>query len=163
VGAPVAGSYVLEAAQLANLAAGTVVTLRDALTGTRKVLTAGSSYRFTLAGFTAPGRFTLEFQAVGALATSPAQELAAQVQLFPNPTAGSFHVQLPLLTGKAAQQAVSAQLTNALGQVVLNRTLPATAGRAIEAEFDVRSLGAGVYNLHLTVGDTKVVRRVVVQ
>jgi len=153
VNAPAAGTYVLEAAQLANLAAGTTVTLRDALTGTRTVLAAGSSYRFTLAGTSAVGRFSLEFQPAAAPLATAAQALAAQVQVYPNPASGSFQLTLPL----AAKGGV-ASLTNALGQTVLTRTLTGT-----EVSFDVRNIAAGVYNLHLTVEGTKVVRRVVVK
>jgi hypothetical protein len=154
VGAPVAGSYVLAATQLTNLMPGTSVLLRDALTGTRTVLKAGTSYRFTLAGFTAPGRFTLEFHAAGALANTAAQQLAAQVQVYPNPASGSFQLALPLTAAKGGV----ATLTNALGQTVLTRAI-----NAAETTFDVRSLAVGVYNLHLSVNGTTVVRRVVVQ
>ncbi len=162
VGVPQAGSYSLNAGDLANLT-GTTVTLVDALTGTRTVLTTGTTYAFSLSGTTATGRFTLEFRSSGVLATSAAQALGAQVQLFPNPTADRFHVQLPVLSGKAAQQAVSLRLTNALGQTVMTRNLPATAGRAIETDVDVHGFAAGIYNLHLSLGDVQVVRRVVVQ
>ncbi|WP_345238487.1 choice-of-anchor D domain-containing protein [Hymenobacter saemangeumensis] len=153
VNAPAAGSYVLEAAQLANLAAGTVVTLHDALTGARMVLTAGSSYAFSLATTSATGRFSLEFQPAAAPLATAAQALAAQVQVYPNPASGSFQLALPL----AAKGGV-ATLTNALGQTVLTRTLTGT-----ETTFDVHTLAAGVYNLHLNVEGTKVVRRVVVK
>ena len=153
--APAAGSFTLETAQLANLPAGTVVRLVDALTGTRTVLTAGSSYRFALAGTSAAGRFALEFQPAAAPLATAARALAAQVQLYPNPAAGRFHLALPLA---AASQPVAVKLTNALGQTVLARTLTTA-----EADFDVRSLAAGVYHLHLSLGGTPVVRRVVVE
>ncbi|WP_460502843.1 T9SS type A sorting domain-containing protein [Hymenobacter agri] len=52
---------------------------------------------------------------------------------------------------------------NALGQTVLSRTLNAAAGQAIDAEFDVRALAAGVYTLRLNVNGTPVVRKVVVE
>jgi hypothetical protein len=153
--APVAGSYVLQAAQLAQLPAGTVVVLRDALTGTRTVLTAGTSYRFTLAGTSATGRFALEFQPAAAPLATAAQALAAQVQLYPNPAASRFHLALPL---GATTKPVMATLTNTLGQVVLTRTLTTA-----ETDFDVRNLAAGVYNLRLRLDGTQVVRRVVVE
>ncbi|MET4075024.1 choice-of-anchor D domain-containing protein [Hymenobacter sp. UYCo722] len=159
VAAPQAGSYSLKAGTLANLA-GTTVTLIDALTSTRTVLTAGTAYAFSLSSTTATGRFSLEFRPGGALATTAAQALAAQTQLFPNPASGSFRVQLPLLAGKTTVQAT---LANALGQTVLSRTLSAAAGQAIDAEFDVRVLAAGVYTLRLNVNGTPVVRKVVVE
>ena len=69
-------------------------------------------------------------------------------------------MQLPLLAGKTTVQAT---LLNALGQTVLNRTLNAAAGQAIDAEFDVRALAAGVYTLRLNVNGTPVVRKVMVE
>ena len=159
VAAPQAGRYALTADALANLT-GTTVTLVDALTSTRTVLTAGTSYAFTLNTTTATGRFALELRPTGALAATAAQALSAQTQLFPNPTSGSFRVQLPLLAGKTTVQAT---LANALGQTVLSRTLGAAAGQAIDAEFDVRALAAGVYTLRLSVNGTPVVRKVVVE
>ena len=159
VAAPQAGSYSLTAGTLANLA-GTTVTLVDALTNTRTVLTAGTTYAFSLSTTTATGRFALEFRPSGALATTAAQALSAQVQLFPNPASGSFRVQLPLLASKTTVQAT---LTNTLGQTVLSRTLNAAAGQAIDAEFDVRALAAGVYTLRLAIGGVPVARKVVVE
>ena len=159
VAAPQAGSYSLTAGALANLT-GTTVTLLDALVSTRTVLTAGTSYAFNLTSTSATGRFALEFRPSGALATTAAQALSAQTQLFPNPASGSFRVQLPLLAGKTTVQAT---LANTLGQTVLSRTLNAAAGQAIDAEFDVRALAAGVYTLRLNVNGTPVVRKVVVE
>ncbi|MDO7854295.1 choice-of-anchor D domain-containing protein [Hymenobacter convexus] len=155
---PQAGSYRFEAADLANFTG--TATLIDALTGTRTVLATGSSYAFAMAGTSATGRFSVEFRAANALATTAAQALNAQVQLFPNPASGSFHLQLPMLSSKAA---VSATLVNALGQTVLTRSLSAPAGQAIDEAFDVRGLAAGVYTLRLTVAGTPLVRKVVVE
>ena len=159
VAAPQAGSYALTASALTNLA-GTSVTLLDALTGTRTVLTAGTAYAFSLSSTSAPGRFALEFRPSGALATTAAQALNAQLQLFPNPASGSFRVQLPVL---AAKTAVQATLLNALGQTMLHRSLSAAAGQALDTEFEVRALAAGVYTLRLDVAGTLVTRKVVVE
>ena len=159
VAVPQAGSYSLLAGALANLT-GTTVTLLDALTNTRTVLAAGTAYAFTLGTTTATGRFALEFRPTGALAATAAQALSAQTQLFPNPASASFRVQLPLLAGKTTVQAT---LANTLGQTVLSRTLNAAAGQAIDAEFDVRALAAGVYTLRLNVNGTPVVRKVMVE
>ncbi|MBF9236649.1 lamin tail domain-containing protein [Hymenobacter sp. BT683] len=159
VAVPRAGNYSFEAAAVTNLA-GTTVTLVDALTATRTVLTAGGTYAFAVAGTSATGRFSLEFRTSGVLATNAAQALSAQTQLFPNPASASFRVQLPLLRSKAA---VSATLSNALGQTVLTRSLSAPAGQAIHAEFDVRGLARGIYTLRLTMDGEQVVRKVVVE
>ena len=147
---PAAGSYALTAADFANLG-GTHMWLRDALTGTRTALAAGTSYRFTTAATTATGRFALEFAPVGAALATAAQALAAQVQLFPNPSTGRFHVALPAGTKTAA-----ATLTNALGQVVLTRVLTTS-------EADFTAPAPGVYTLRLALDGTAVTRRVVVE
>ena len=110
-----AGSYTLTAADLSNFGT-TTVYLRDALTGTRTLLSAGTAYRFAATTASLNGRFALEFAPAGAALATAAQTLAAQVQLYPNPTAGRFHLTLP-----AGTKAASAVLTNALGQVVLTR------------------------------------------
>ncbi len=99
-------------------------------------------------------------EAATGLATTGSRALAAQVQLFPNPGSGSFRVQLPVLSGKSSVQAT---LLNALGQTVLRRSLSAAAGQAIDAEFDVRALAAGVYTLRLDVNGLPVTRKVVLQ
>ncbi|MBF9222030.1 fibronectin type III domain-containing protein [Hymenobacter ruricola] len=158
VAAPQAGSYSLTASSVANFTG--TVTLIDGLTGTRTALSTGSRYAFALASPTAAGRFTLEVGPAAAPLATAAQVLAAQVQLFPNPASGAFRLQLPVLSSKVA---VPATLVNALGQTVRSRTLSAPAGQALDAEFDVRGLAAGVYTLRLSLDGTPVVRKVVVQ
>jgi hypothetical protein len=151
---PQAGTYTFSVESFANLGGATVV-LRDALTGTRTVLAAGSSYRASLAGTSVTGRFALEFQPAAAPLATNAQTLAAQVQLYPNPTTGRFHLSLPL---GATAKPVAATLTNALGQTVLSRTLTTA-----EADFDVRGLAAGIYTLRLNVDGATVTRKVLLQ
>ena len=158
VAVPQPGRYALAAADLLNFAPGTALTLTDALAGTRTVLVAGTRYAFALAGTTASGRFALELRPGTVTATAGAQ-LAEQIQLYPNPAVGSFRLVLPA-TGAAS---ATARLSNALGQVVCQRQLVAPAGQPVMADFDVRGLAPGVYQLHLAVGGTSVVRRVVVQ
>ncbi|MDB5267690.1 MAG: pectinesterase [Hymenobacter sp.] len=106
-------------------------------------------------------RFKGAAQAV--LATTPAQALAAQVQLYPNPAAGRFHLQLPQLSGAAAQQPIALRLFNGIGQLVLVRNLPATTGRAVETEVDVHRLPPGIYNLRLDIAGTPITRKVVIE
>ena len=158
VAVPQAGRYVLAAADLLNFAPGTALTLVDALVSTRTALLPGSRYAFALSGTTAPGRFALELRP-GTVTASAAAQLAEQVQLYPNPAVGSFRLVLPA-TGTAA---ITARLSNALGQVVRQRQLVAAAGQPLTADFDVRGLAPGVYQLQVAVGGTAVVRRVVVQ
>ena len=150
LGVPATGAYTLRTAQFTGF--GTLaVYLRDALTGTRTRLTGSSRYSFVMSGYNAPGRFALEFAPSGTALATAAQTLAAQVQLYPNPAQGRFHVVLP-----AGTKAASAVVTNALGQVVLTRTLAGT-----EADFSLAT--PGVYTLRLTVDGNAVARKVVVE
>ena len=158
VAMPQPGRYAFAATDLLNFAPGTTLTLTDALAGTRTALAPGTRYAFALAGTTAPGRFALELRPGTATATAGAQ-LAGQVQLYPNPAVGSFRLVLPA-TGAAS---VTARFSNALGQVVRQRQLTAPASQPPTTDFDVRGLAPCVYQLHLAVGGTAVVRRVVVQ
>jgi hypothetical protein len=157
VGVPAAGSYELQADQLLNFAAGSSVWLRDHQLSTRTRLAAGTRYAFTLTSTTAPGRFSLEFAPAGALAASPAQELAAQLRVWPNPARGQLSL------GRPAQAAVAttASLCNSLGQEV--RQLPLAAGQT-ETLVDLSGLAAGVYSLRVPLADGLLVtRRVVVE
>ena len=159
VAVPQSGRYILAATDLLNLAPGTALILTDALAGTRTALAPGTRYAFALASPTSPGRFALELRPAMATATTSAQTLAEQVELYPNPAVGSFRLMLPA-TGATA---VAARLTNTLGQVVRQRQLAAPAGQPLTTDFDVRGLAPGMYQLHLTVGSAAIVRRVVVQ
>ena len=80
---------------------------------------------------------------------------AADVSLFPNPTHGSFTVQLPTAFGPAP---VRAELLNALGQVV---SRPAATGPRFTVE--TTSLVPGVYTLLLHTGGAAVARRVAIE
>ena len=159
---PQPGAYVLAAAELANFAPGTALILTDALTGARVALTAGTRYACTLAGRSAPGRFALELRPATATAATAAQLLGAQLQVYPNPATGSFRVLLPRPVGRPAA-AGRATLTTALGQTVRQQPLAAAPGQPLAAEVDVRGLAPGVYQLHVVVAGTALVRRVVVQ
>ncbi|HEX8330898.1 MAG TPA: alpha/beta hydrolase fold domain-containing protein [Hymenobacter sp.] len=158
---PQPGAYVLTAAQLANFAPG-ALTLVDALTGTRTALAAGTSYAFTTSSAAAPGRFTLELRPTTVTATSPAQALATQLQVYPNPASSSFRVELPL-PGGAKAAGVPLRLINSLGQAVRRQQLTGASGQPLVGEVDVRGLAPGVYQLHLSAAGASVVRRVVVQ
>lgn len=153
VGVPAAGSYTLAVSALVNLPSGARAYLRDALTSTRTLLTATTSYAFTTTSTSANGRFLVELLPAAAPLATAAQALEAQVQLYPNPAVGSFQLLLPV----AAKGGV-ATLTNTLGQTVLTHAL-----NSAETAVDVRNLKAGAYTLHLTVAGTKVARRVVLE
>ncbi len=84
------------------------------------------------------------------LGTAPAA-LAAQVQVFPNPTTGRFTLALP------ATRAAQVQVLNALGQAVQTRT--ATGPVAL----DLSGLARGVYAVRVTLGADVVTRRLVLE
>ncbi len=147
---PAAGNYTLTATDLTSFGS-TQAWLRDALTGTRTLLSAGTAYRFTAGTASLNGRFALEFAPAGAALATAAQALAAQVQLYPNPTKGRFHVTLP-----SGTKAATAVATDVLGQVVFTRTLTTS-----EAEFELPT--TGVYTLRLTIDGNTVTRKVVVE
>ncbi|OGX87042.1 hypothetical protein BEN47_12070 [Hymenobacter lapidarius] len=153
-----AGTYALEVADLASLGTATV-WLRDALTGSQQLLTAGSRYSFTSATPTAgAGRFSLVFRPATVTAARP-ELTAATVSLYPNPARGRFTVLLPPLAG---QREVRATLVNALGQVVFSRAISLTAAGAT-AEFSTQGLAAGVYTLRLQAEQQTLAKRVVVE
>ncbi|MBO2012880.1 T9SS type A sorting domain-containing protein [Hymenobacter negativus] len=156
---PAAGAYTLHAEQLLNFAPGTAITLTDALTGTRTLLAVGTRYAFNMSSYTAPGRFALELRPANVTATNPAQLLAAQLQVYPNPATERLQVELPAGVAKGT---ASAWLTNSLGQMVRRQQLTATS-QGLKGEINVRDLAPGVYQLHLTVAGTPLVRKVVVE
>jgi hypothetical protein len=89
------------------------------------------------------------------LGAAPAA-LAAQAQLFPNPTTGTATVALP------GTSEVPLDVLNALGQPVLQRTARPSAGQLTET-LDLRALPAGVYTVRLHTPAGTVARRLVKQ
>jgi hypothetical protein len=155
---PAVGSYTLNAASLVNFGPGIQAFLLDTQTGARINLNQQPSYSFRATATTLPGRFSLYFGLAGPLASTSAT-LAEQVQLFPNPTHGSFTLLLPAGMGQAP---VTVKIINQLGQLVAERRVPMTAAGA-SAGFDVSALSRGVYSLHLSAGRALVVKRVVIE
>ena len=160
---PLAGTYALSLHEVINLAAGTTLELRDALTGTHTVLAQGTSYSFTTTGTSTAGRFTLVLNGTSSALATAGQALAAQIGVYPNPAHGQFRLELPLLSAAQVAGGVHAELLNVLGQVVRQLPLHVIAGQASQTDVSVRDLNAGIYQLRLTVGDTQAVRRVVVE
>ncbi|MFD1873959.1 reprolysin-like metallopeptidase [Hymenobacter bucti] len=155
---PAAGSFSFEVADLANFGSATVY-LRDAATGTKQVLAAGTHYSFTVAAATASSaRFSLVLRPAAALATQ-GPLAATQVVVYPNPARVSFTVEVPAVPGA---NRVEAELLNTLGQVVRRQSaaLPANG-----AHFTVPTTGlaTGVYTLRLQAGASTVTKRVVIE
>jgi hypothetical protein len=163
VGVPATGQYELAVEQLVNFAPGTTLYLRDALLGTLTPLAAGTTHTFTLTGYTAPGRFALEFRPGGALA-SAAQLLEARVQVFPNPAQAGAGVTVAAPAGArvtvAAPAGARVTVLNALGQVVL----PAQAvGSSATLPLPTAGLAAGLYVVQVTSRAGMVAKRLLVQ
>ena len=160
---PAAGTYALSLHEVMNLAAGSTLELRDALTGTRTVLTQGTSYSFSTSTNAVTGRFTLVLNGTSSPLATAGQALAAQIGVYPNPAHGQFRLELPLLSAAQVAGGVRAELLNVLGQVVRQLPLNVVAGQASQTDVSVRDLNAGIYQLRLTVNGTQAVRRVVVE
>jgi hypothetical protein len=161
VAAPTAGTYTLQAAQLANLPAALVPYLVDMQTGQQTNLLQQPSYSFALSAqqvaTAQTGRFLLRFAAASPLASS--QALSLKVALYPNPARTHFTVLVPAI---AKATAVQATLLNSLGQQVSHqtRTLEATGG---QFEVSVLGLAKGIYTLRLQAGGVTLFKRVVVE
>ncbi|GAB2952077.1 hypothetical protein GCM10027048_16400 [Hymenobacter coalescens] len=151
-----AGTYSLRADELLNLPAGTVVQLRDALTGTLTPLTPQTTYSFTADATLDGPRFSLIFNPARALATNTAQ-LSAQVAVFPNPAREQLWLSVP-----ADQKAAEVMLLNALGQQVLHRVLPANRSSAAQV-LPLGHLAHGVYTLRVALAEGVVTKRVVLE
>ncbi|MDO7886212.1 DUF4394 domain-containing protein [Hymenobacter cheonanensis] len=159
VHAPTAGTYTLTVDELLNLPAGYRAYLRDASTGTYTDLTTTPSVSLTLAPGEAPtGRFALLFTAASPLATAPAA-LAALAAVYPSPAHGTATLVLPqALRGNSAS---TVQLLNALGQVVLTKTV--AAGSGLTVELPLAGIAAGIYTVRATTEAGIVAKRLVVQ
>jgi hypothetical protein len=153
VGVPATGRYELAVDQLTSFAPGTTLYLRDALLNTLTPLTASTRYAFSLSGYTAPGRFALEFRPAGALATT-AQVLEAQVQLFPNPAKAAAGVTVATPAGARVT------VLNALGQIVLPACI---VGASAMLPLPTAGLAAGLYVVRISTAAGEVSRRLVVE
>ncbi len=147
------GTYTISAAQLLNQAGS--VALRDARTGTVTPLAAGTRYTFTVAaGEAATGRFSLLFGPQTTLSTAASQP-SQQVELYPNPAHGAVQLSLP---AALQREALRATVFNALGQRVLETTLP--AGAALRP-LPLGGLANGVYTLRIASSQGVVTKRLV--
>ncbi|GAA3988196.1 T9SS type A sorting domain-containing protein [Hymenobacter antarcticus] len=90
------------------------------------------------------------------LGTAPAA-LAAQTQLYPNPTTGTA---ILVVAGLKQPGGVPLDVLNTLGQPVLQRTSRPGAGLLSET-LDLRGLPAGVYSVRLHTAEGTVVKRLV--
>ena len=84
--------------------------------------------------------------------------LAASFELLPNPATDQAIVQVTL----EQPAAVVIEVMNAMGQVVVRHELPGSSGTLRET-LDLKGLSAGVYPVHLRVGDRSFTRRLSVR
>jgi len=84
------------------------------------------------------------------LRTEEAGDMSSVLQLFPNPTAGTFTLDLKLDDEENSQ--VIIQVLNMLGQVVYDETTSVTNG-ALQKEIQLRDAANGMYMVKVTVGD----------
>ncbi|WP_201987257.1 FG-GAP-like repeat-containing protein [Hymenobacter rubidus] len=146
---PQTGSYALTA-DVTNLPPGVDLTLVDRGSGARTQLLPGTQLTVQLPSGTSATRLQLE--AVSTVTSTAATQRAAQVLVFPNPARGYLIVQRP------PTATASAELLNALGQVVRRVALPG-ATTAVE----LPGLASGVYSLRVWLDGRPVVKRVVVE
>jgi hypothetical protein len=78
------------------------------------------------------------------------------IKLFPNPSSGMFSV---LVNGLAGEQVVS-QLVDAQGRIILEEAW-GTLNGAASRNMDLTSAASGLYFLHMQIGETASVLRVV--
>ena len=158
VSVPAVGTYTFNAASLLNFGA-THVYLLDSQNGSRTDLGQQATYSFRATAITMPGRFSLYFGPAGGALATKAAALTELVQLYPNPSHGSFTLMLPAELGTAP---VSVKVINQLGQLVTTRNVAMTTAGAT-SQFDLTGVAPGVYSLQVKSGQTQVVKRVVVE
>jgi hypothetical protein len=90
------------------------------------------------------------------LATKAGTVQASTMQLYPNPTTGSFNLHLASTTARTA----TVVLRDATGRVVLTKTQPLTG---TDLAIDAATLQAGLYMVQVTTPEAVQVSRVVVQ
>ena len=153
---PTAGTYVLSATELRNLAPG-AVTLLDRRTGTSYDLATQSVVTFSAARSGADlTRFELRFgRGAGTAAVS-----TLSLDVYPNPAHGALH-----LTALGIGQGATAEVTlaDALGRVVIRQTV-AVLGEAASTTLPTNGLRPGTYTLRLTTANgAPTTRQVVVE
>ncbi|MBC7448081.1 MAG: T9SS type A sorting domain-containing protein [Hymenobacteraceae bacterium] len=156
-----AGTFKINATELANVPAGFEVLLQDALTGTTQNLVQNPVYTFTSTGRNANNsRFTIRFRAAGVTGISDAVSTQA-FDVYPNPIKSSERLNI-LLPGIEQGKTVSAVLVNQVGQKVWSASFRSALGGVRE---EVKTdFARGVYTLQVTLPDgAKQSRRVIVK
>jgi hypothetical protein len=98
---------------------------------------------------------TKNLTVINSFAVGIADQIKAQIKLYPNPSEGVFRVDLPSLPAKA-----SLRLVNVHGQAVYVQQLNHRGAQSIDIQQP--QLPAGVYVLQIKWGDELVSKRVVI-
>ena len=109
--------------------------------GTAQIITPSASGDYTVEVFNAAGCSTLS-AAVSLVVSGFSDQLAGEVQVYPNPTHGQVQVTINNLTMKP----IHLQVTNLQGQIVWDSKLAKTE-QVANTSLDLTHLGAGVYLL----------------
>ena len=121
-------------------------------------LTAGTTYYIAISGYgtnDTRGAFV-----IGDVTTSTAKQLAGgQVSIFPNPASGG--VELNLRVSGAKSGALQYDMLNALGQVVLSRSVEVRNGN-LDQTINTAGLAKGLYQVRLRIGNEVLVQKVVI-
>jgi hypothetical protein len=149
-----AGTYTVEARELRNFPAGTVVQLRDAETGALTLLGPQTRYTFTASAPVQAGRFFLLMHQP----TASQQAMAlAETTIYPNPAHDHLWLSRP---ATLAANSCTLTLLNSLGQVVRHQQIPVAAA---DASVALAGLARGVYVLRLVSAAGSLSRRVTVE
>ncbi|MEO0340482.1 MAG: PKD domain-containing protein, partial [Bacteroidota bacterium] len=123
------------------------------------VYTEPGIYVVTLYGTDAEGCSNMAVKTIevqGAVTSTQEQtELAAQLQLFPNPAQDLIHLQMDL----PQQDQVNLQVVDLFGKVILNQDLGQLQSGIIPV--DIAALPTGTYLVNVRVGNTRVGKRFV--
>ncbi|MDQ2771162.1 MAG: T9SS type A sorting domain-containing protein, partial [Bacteroidota bacterium] len=155
-----AGTYRLTTDSLENLPTGYQAYLHDATAGTFTDLAATPTFSLALPTGTVVGsRYAVLFTTQPRVLGTAPQVLAKLVSLYPNPAHGTTTMLLPAALRQG--QSIAVEVCDALGRVLLTRTLPTQAVPGVE--LPVASLAPGVYvvRAHTPVGIVS--RRLVIQ
>ena len=149
---PSAGTYQLTNTE-GTLPAGYHVYLVDAQGTSSRELTAGAAIPLTLTAGNNAGRFALIFTKAASPLAAKTSAAAVGLTLYPNPATSTVRVSLAATAGPC-----SAEVLNALGQVVSRHELPTTGG---EISLDGRA--PGVYSVRLKTAAGTLAQRLIVQ
>lgn len=148
------GTYVIETARLLNFTLSETVMLEDRKLNAWHNLKSNLPVSFT-ATVSDTSRFFLHFNRNVNNLTENIEE--ADVQIYPNPASSTFQLDLTSASG-----ATNVEISNAIGQLVWNKTV-AISGRSTVLQVDASRFSRGVYQVKVQTEKGLVVKKVVIQ